>query len=216
VKSAKLLGRSESTLRNQNDYFDYDEIVANEDQFQTLENLLHKRSPDTEFRYSLVELISLCRSMHSMWLNAPRRKLVREELQVLRKRYRQHPDDISEHLDSLSSEAMCCLEKNGLLEATDDTPLMKIITATIKSVPKDVGGVEAKEGQHFVVDQFAQFCKSQTRLDPALTYNAYNNLYGGTFLDCLVIFYELAFKSEANKSALAETFKLLFYKKNSD
>jgi len=211
VKSAKVLGRAEAKRRDQDDHFSVIEMENNKEQFEELENLLQIRGPDTKFRRSLIELISQCRSMHSMWSNAPRRNLIKEELKTLRKNCRQRPDDISKHFEDLSSEALYCLEKNGLLEASEGAPLMKTITATIESVAKDIGGAPAKEDQRFLVDQFAQYCKSQTRLDPALTYSEYNNTYGGTFLECLCIVYKLAFKREANRGAIADTFKLLFY-----
>ncbi len=169
MKSTHVLGRSIARKRKPEEVLTEEEVKANQDNFEKLEELLELRTPDEFFREELVRLIGDCRAFKSMWSDAPRRKLVYTELKAMQTAFRRQPGKLQEHLSDLSPEAMLRLNLQGLNEDTSQGEMKKIIQTAIKDTPKDVGGVAANEPIRFLVGQFSKLCKQKTRLRPALS-----------------------------------------------
>lgn len=211
MKSTHVLGRSVARERKPEEVFSEEEVKANQGRFEELEKLLKLRTPDIPFREGLVKLIGESRAFKSMWDDAPRRKLVHAELQALQTSFRRQPENLQEHLSDISPEAMHRLNLNGLTEDTNQEEMKKVIQATIKDTPKDKGGVAANEPLRFLVGQFAKLCEQKTKLQPALTYNAYTERHSGWFITCLSVVEAMTWNKKPNGETLAAAFKLLFY-----
>ncbi len=212
MKSTHVLGRSIARKRKPEEVLTEEEVKANQDNFEKLEELLELRTPDEFFREELVRLIGDCRAFKSMWSDAPRRKLVHAELKALQTAFRRQPEKFQKHLSDLSPEGMLRLNLQGLNEGTSQDEMKKIVQAAIKDTPKDAGGVAANEPLRFLVGQFSKLCDQKTPLQPALTYNAYEEQFSGTFLECLGIVAAMTWKESPSNETLVEVFKVLFYK----
>ncbi len=212
MKSTHVLGRSVARERKLEEVFSEEEVKANQGRFEELEELIQLKTPDTSFREELVRLIGQCRAFKSMWSDAPRRKLVHAELKALQTAFRRQPEKFQKHLSDLSPEGMLRLNLQGLNEGTSQDEMKKIVQAAIKDTPKDAGGVAANEPLRFLVGQFSKLCDQKTPLQPALTYNAYEEQFSGTFLECLGIVAAMTWKESPSNETLVEVFKVLFYK----
>jgi hypothetical protein len=226
LKPNKVLGRSVSRRRKPEEGFSEDEVLANQNYFEEIENLLHLETPSTSFREKLITLIGECRAVKGMWAEAPRRKAIHAELKSLQTAFRRNPDNIQDHLSHLSPEALFQVEAKGLTEDISPNNVKKVIQSAIHDVPKDTGGVPADQGLRFLAMRYGALYKEHTGTFPTATYESTKKPKSASFLRSLLIVDSLTWPlnyaqlnddeaeaQEIRMSALEDICKTLFYRR---
>lgn len=187
---------------------------ASRQKFRDIETILRIERIDKTFRRDIMEMLSEYLAFKAMWLGAPKRMKIHDELRGLKTTCRRQPENVLGALATLRPETLHRLNLCGLDDETPANALPTIIEAALIEVPKDTGGRAVNEHHRFLVEQFGKLYEQHARQRPTLAYREDTDEYEGAFLKCLVILFEILPEKAPTNRALAQLFKRLFYNTN--
>jgi hypothetical protein len=185
--------------------------------FRNLFGLMKLDFIDKALRREIIELFDDYLGVQALWNEAPRRKVVREELRRFRTTCIKYPGTAIEGLSEISAQALHRLNLSGLTDDTLPKDLYPITEKAIAALPNDKGGRPSNPNIDFLVHRFTQIYKikhgraSLSNTEHVSEFGRGTHTTSGPFISALTVAASIICNPVPSDNALAQAYKRLFY-----
>ena len=185
--------------------------------FRNLFSLMELDLLDKDIRREVLEMFDDYLGVQALWNEAPRRKLIRDELLKFRTTCLKYPEIIVQALSKISPQALHRLNLSGLTDDTLAKNIHPITEKAIAALSTDKGGRPSNPAIDFFVHNFTIIYKNKhgraslSNTEHVSEFGIGTHITSGPFISALAVAASIVCYPVPSDNALAQAYKRLFY-----